>query len=463
LMLELAAIGIIESVPSPGDSMKIRGAEKGIYGTFATPAHCGFDRHFGDISGGFSPVGGRDFATAWQHYGAPARDRNTGNHADPCAQHHGQARLGTGQDNCPLGTQCRLWQDVKSGKFYFSTTTNGGRTWQAGKALTIGQGFASCEFQVDPTNAKDALMGMVGCDAEPCDGDAFTPYYWYRTADGGQTWNPLVDPPGVAVAKQHGFPLVHQFSWVGSTLYAKVAPFSQSGASYPISNYFLVSENGGPLTGFDTPQFYAAMGSNVIKSLISVPFISKGGIAVLYSDAPIGVQGGISSSDGGKTWTPFTPQVAGGSADNLEGFQLTSFGQTLYTYAIATPNGQQVVSIVRSTDGGHTWAPLAVPPPGTITSSSSVFLAPDSTLFTITYSAGGGIVRLLSGAKHWDVLVPYTKSADQRATVYNFKAISWDTDGHPVALWGDIWVFGDQTLFVPNSFGLVYHAASPGN
>src|SRR5262249_16266261 len=154
-------------------------------------------------------------------------------------------------------------------------------------------------------------------------------------------------------------------------------------------------------------QFYAAIGAtSTTNTSFSLPFADSGGVSVLYGDTSNNLKGGIKSTDGGKTWAPFTAQVTGTGASNLILDLITTTGNLLFSIGVSYPNGINAPSLnilMRSTNSGHTWAPLATQPPGIV--GGDVFVAPDGTLITATVDTGGGVARLSAGATAWQVLI----------------------------------------------------------
>ena len=351
----------------------------------------------------------------------------------------------------------------------FSRTTDGGRTWQAPHALSFGQGYATCELHIDPADAKDVVLGRIaGCDVGPCDGDTSLVFDWYRSRDGGQTWSHLTYPTSLAqAAAAKGYFLFDKFAWDSTTLYAAVSAACLGACLPGPPNAILVSKNGGafatlpsaplstalaaPYTAFVTPVFW-------VNGTMNVLFIYQSSGA--WGQA--GALGGVTSRDGGQSWTTFTSMCNGAAAHIALELQATTQG-TLVGACTDKYTSNGAATLVQSTDG-QTWTALPAQPPGDFALSAPFFVTPDGALYVATTGAQGGIMRLSESATTWQMLNPYSTQSPS----HTLTAVSWDVAGHTVALWGAVITTEKApsgfpgASEIPTSFGLAYHAAAPG-
>ena len=350
----------------------------------------------------------------------------------------------------------------------FSRTLNGGRTWQTPYTLSFGKGFATCEVHIDPADAKDVLLGRIyGCDVGLCDGNSGLVFGWYRSRDGGQTWNQLAYPATLTSAvTPKGLFLFDHFSWEGTTLYAAVN-VTCLGACLPgPPNPILVSKSGGAFVALPTAPLTAALQAPY-TAFITPIFWVKGTMNVLFvyqssgTWGKTGVLGGLTSHDSGQHWTTFTPTCNGGAAYYT--LELKVITQTTILGICNDAHSITGAGVMVQSADGQTWTALPTQPPGDISVHSPLLITPDGTLYMGTTGTQGGIVQLPTGATAWQMVAPYAAQSYS-----NLAAVSWDVTGHTVALWGTVvttkkisgGAFG--TREIPTSFGLAYHAAAPG-
>lgn len=380
--------------------------------------------------------------------------------------------------NAPLTGYACGSQGLQSGSGAFdqqpvvlqlSSTTDGGRTWQTPQTLSFGKGYATCELHIDPADAKEVLLGRIqGCDVGPCEGNTGLIFDWYRSRDGGQTWNHLTYPTSlVSAAAAKGYFLFDRFTWDGTTLYAAVNA-KCLGACYPSPpNTIMVSKSGGAFVALPTASLYAAMVAS-FTTFVTPVLLGKGTLSLLFayqSPGPwgqVGTLGGLISRDGGQSWTTFIPMCNG--ATPLDYLELKATTQTTFWGLCNDPQKTSRAPLVVHSTDGQTWTALAAQPPGDFTADTPFFVTPDGTGYVATTGTNGGILRLAADATAWQLIDPAAVS-----TPYHYlAAVSWDITGHTVAIWGQTVTtkivtggpFGPTAI--PASFGLAYHTAVPG-
>jgi hypothetical protein len=140
------------------------------------------------------------------------------------------------------------------------------------------------------------------------------------------------------------------------------------------------------------------------------------------------------STDQGATWSIFAPQYQGKkiqlAEDSLAEVSLAD-GRTLVGEVVS---GQHATTgrYVTSTDGGTTWTPLA-PAPGAL-HIMGLISTPNGTyyaLMTNSLSLPGAVYvyRLAPGRSTW--MLVCAQAAGNLSPI----AVSWDGQGHPLALW----------------------------
>jgi hypothetical protein len=146
------------------------------------------------------------------------------------------------------------------------------------------------------------------------------------------------------------------------------------------------------------------------------------------------------SSDRGAAWTIFQPYYHGQHVYLLDQFVSIADGQTLLGQLYPGQSGT-THRYLRSSDGGATWRPLP-PLPGDL-----LILTAASTPTGITYvetwnfgiaTATPAVYRLASGSRSWILVGALPESGLP-------LIISWDTKGHPLALWSSSGSFETTT------------------
>lgn len=343
-----------------------------------------------------------------------------------------------------------------------SATHDGGRTWQQPIMLPI-KG-ANCEITISPTDSQDLLVAGIACIAVCADGDQTYAYLqdWYRSRDGGATWHPIIMPTGDEQALT-GYSILPYFVWVGSTLLMDVTPFSQVGGTI-LPHYFAKSLNGAPFTWLDTTAWYGALGSGTAQYGFAAPITWGNNILIQYGVAgsPKIPWSATFSSDGGQTWTHFTPQITGIGTLNQPISDIVVAETTLIgTYFDAA---QHNAIVVHSTDSGHTWTPLAAQPQ--LTDFDTLLAVPDGTLYILAGQPPHYSLSILAtGASSWQALATLPAGSNiavQEGARYQGLTVSWDTKGHPIAAWTSVGRYSSAAATLPDSYGLDYHTAAAG-
>jgi hypothetical protein len=157
------------------------------------------------------------------------------------------------------------------------------------------------------------------------------------------------------------------------------------------------------------------------------------------------------------------PQVNGVPNANNPIGEMQSAGNSLYGVYYAYP---QTYKVMVSTDGAHTWLPVPIQP-ASVASIVLEGVTPDGTVIIIAYRLGptGGqgsgtsdIESLTPGASAWQSIAQLAQAG---MNFRNFATISWDPNGHPLALWAMIDHAQTSTQPFPDTYGLAYHAATP--
>jgi hypothetical protein len=159
------------------------------------------------------------------------------------------------------------------------------------------------------------------------------------------------------------------------------------------------------------------------------------------------------STDQGATWSVFQPQYQGKQVQLVDLGVRVSFadGHTLIGEVVS---GQDANTgrYVTSTDGGATWTPLAAAPGfllmrGLASTPSGTYYA-EMTSPTGDATAVPGVYRLAPGTATWVLVgaLPNTSGGP--------FAVSWDEQGHPLALWS---IAETPSTPTPRLAGLVTH------
>jgi hypothetical protein len=300
-------------------------------------------------------------------------------------------------------------------------------TWSA--LLPVPKQASGCYLSVNPADALDIIVTENAC-LQDCFG---TPQrFFFRSRDGGHTWNQLAIPHsgGAKLAfvqpKSSGEPpgAILAYSWAGTTLYATGIPYSGVNAFA-----LYQSVNGGPLALLDLTQNPSA--ANVTRNnQLSASLFSLGHtIYLTLSGGCVPNCPFLTSADDGVTWQTITPQSAG----VLEEISNAADGKTLVTLMAASDNTQQPM---RSRDGGRTWQTFPPLPDGYDLQHASIAgSTPDGSLFIgASTTQTVAIYRLATGTNTWtpEYAQPQASSKQNYPT---FAAVSADAGGHPKTIW----------------------------
>ena len=309
-----------------------------------------------------------------------------------------------------------------------------GRHWTA---YPLPEATGNCYLEVDPTNA-DALILLDG------------KYHAYFSRDGGQTWQPVPNPPHWTNLV---FPAVQIMA---GRLYVEgywTADLIHWTRWYPVSNeqqHVLVQINP------QQPQtLYTAIDPNEMRCA-GIPSTVKPDSGPGYYEAQL-----CRSDDGGQTWRFLAVVVA--MYNSSAAFCLTlNHPETLYAWgyaALSLPNSTPAVGTgdaIQSTDGGTTWtrlptiftsgegtnlscgsdayggqSPLKVESDYPVDTSAwgSIGITADGTFYHIVDTTGtrGGI-RMTKGISlltdtGWKVVAPYPDGVTTPATNYRLRML----------------------------------------
>jgi photosystem II stability/assembly factor-like uncharacterized protein len=234
-------------------------------------------------------------------------------------------------------------------------STDGGNTWTQLGAAT----FAICSAGSGGLNSPNAGSYIGTLAVDPGNNqvvlaatDQCSNYGVYRSADGGNTWKPVLgDPSGLAA------PGTSVLFVGGGVAYAALGNFSGDAAN-------------GVYKSTDDGQTWTAVngtGANVLPSGTTTGRISLAAAAsnplVLYAvvTSPTGFLGVYTTVDGGNNWTLTTaPNICTTQCfyDIAVAVSPTNpkivYAGGIYTYATNTTPGS-ATTIVGSIDGGNTW------------------------------------------------------------------------------------------------------------
>jgi len=315
------------------------------------------------------------------------------------------------------GYACAFINGTPYSSLRLYATHDGGATWQAAAGLVTG---GQCRLTINPTNPLDVTMQVSKCSvATLCNGEL---PYAYRTLDGGQSWAQLSLPPGaegvytdVGGATYNRGPI-----YAGDALFVFASTGASSAPITPsLKHQIAVSINDQPFTWVDL--------TNVVSLNHGVGYAIGNAFFIIARDPnqPLIKK----TTDGGVTWTTIIAQ-------GIRPVELNAI------FDVATTNNAVYIladQVSTSVDGSQTW--VATGP--TVAPSDTFFMvAPDGTLYVAIFEQS--LYRRIPNATAWQ----------QIATNRQIIAVSWNADGHPVALWDDRLVINNQ---VPTTY-LEYQA-----
>ncbi|HEY7341110.1 MAG TPA: hypothetical protein VH591_09535 [Ktedonobacterales bacterium] len=280
-----------------------------------------------------------------------------------------------------------------NGGLDFGRSQDGGKTWQMWQ--TPIHASACLSLRVSPSAPQAVAVYSTSCRAECGQSEVYLDY----SLDGGKHWTHALTSDTVGAST---------YGWVGTAFFTDGAP---PGTPSAPMQHLAVSKNGGPFSWTSLPDFARQMFSTATTLYVK----TDGGL--LYSSADLGV-----------SWTKVTPTYQG-HAINPEA--LVS-GAPMLGYDALASEGPNVYPIVRSSDGGASWQALPSVPAG-LQANTDAVESPDGTVYVtcIGVSSGqAGIYKLMPGASQWSLVSPIAPG-----TLF-LHSVIWDTNGHPVAVWG---------------------------
>ena len=301
-----------------------------------------------------------------------------------------------------------------------------GRTWHS---WTTSVRAGACVIDVDPTNAHDLLLEVAPCLIP---GGASCPDQLFRSGDGGHSWR-LVALPAAPAGSFSG-PDVEEFQWAwqGSTLFVSPSP-----AGTEPQTLVAVSVAEGPFVWVNQTALLAGLpaGGQQINNLSA----NTVGVFVDFSgtSSPSTILTKV-STDQGATWSVFQPQYQGKKVQLVDQGVSFADGHTLMGEVVSGQN-PNTGRYVTSTDGGATWTPMAAPPGDLVIAGgflvTGLVSTPRGTYYAEMTSPNGeatavpGVYRLAPGTSTWVLVgaLPLTSGGP--------LAVSWDEEGHPLALW----------------------------
>ena len=215
-----------------------------------------------------------------------------------------------------------------------------GQHW---RAYPLPEATANCSLEVDPTNA-DALVLLDG------------QYHPYLSRDGGQSWQPVPDPP--RWIPNQPFRLFPTVQIMAGRLY--VEGYWTTDLTHWTRWYPVADEQNHVLAQIDPQQpqtLYTAVDPNEVRCA-GMPTTLELGAEPAFYQAQL-----CRSDDGGQTWR-FLAVVVVQDHETAAFCLALNHPETLYTWgytAQSVPNpypGGVTGDPLRSTDGGQTWTRL---------------------------------------------------------------------------------------------------------
>ena len=268
-------------------------------------------------------------------------------------------------------------------------SVDGGDTWQAGGAGLVGvENLAPDRFLFSPQFFDDETVYLFFKDVF---GDL--PALLFRSTDGGQNWQPWLDPVN------------------GGNNFTAVAQAANGDFIFGSSDTQLIRLPPAALTWADTNRLAQPFPFSDIAA--SPNFANDKTLFALSSE-----YGLFKSTDGGRNW-------------QQTGFPARTYRPSPKDYQIAvSPNYEQDQmlfvatghSLHRSTDGGQSWEQLQLSGSGLSFPAQKVALSPNFTNdSTLLVSAGGAVYRSTDGGDSWQqALIP--DEAGSAADVLAFAA-----------------------------------------
>jgi hypothetical protein len=313
--------------------------------------------------------------------------------------------------------------NAQTGPINLTVTQDGGTTWQT--LATPAKG-AYCDVRVSTTlPQRIALFASAVCGQESC--TSTDPSQLDISTDGGTHWSAATLPAGGSPA---GFP-TNTFAWAGNTLFDYVAGRSDG-------HYLATSTNGGAfawvdqnITGLPAAATIIAGELRAVGTSVYVTFWQEG-----CADPQSGCGIIARTSDGGATWTHVAPTYTGTAYKDVGGIRLVAGAPGAPLIGAASSCQCAAAPLLRSTDKGATWTELPAFPSGYQAREFWTVETPDGTVFATFQNTDTvlGIYVLTPGASAWR-LFDYPTGGQSWA----LEGASWDTKGHPTAIWGWSW------------------------
>jgi hypothetical protein len=323
------------------------------------------------------------------------------------------------------GYTCELQYDPRTDlpvAVHIGVSRDAGKTWQT---LPVSPGAgATCIMRISPTNAQDIALRTSPCMYICGSGNPLVIRYYVST-NGGASWAGLPLPAGASTNQQ-----VDQYVWAGTTLFVS----SVWTAQRPNNGHVLAaSVDGGPLAWVDQNGLLADLPTGLpiggldemIAGSDTTLFVNlTGPDCQNYTQC----KWLWKTSDGGSTWTHIQ------STYGADGVGIVSAGNG-YVPLIGLRNISQgdPAPLLLSTNGGATWTALSALPANAHISQWLALRAPDGSIF-MQFQTGPTdqtqtIYDLPAGASSW---TPIVLVDNNKMTL---AALSWDSSGHPTALW----------------------------
>jgi photosystem II stability/assembly factor-like uncharacterized protein len=359
--------------------------------------------HLSQAPGATATVPSRD--TTWQDVGLGADDQIVFSRGDP-----------------RVGYSC----GIENNTIMLHATRDGGMSWQP-VPTAVPPASEICLLAVDDVTPQQLALLTVVSTPDPCLTTACTPtpcagpcqpcidycapppqIALYRSADGGVTWKD-------AGALPEGAHFAREIAFAGGTLYAWTDTWptllAASVAGGPLrlvdlGAYFPAPQNGDATVAYGGSEYLHPLGGQLF-----VP-IPTAGYANRY----------IVTGDGGASWTrrDFTldgDPVELRTSSGLDG--RTLMGERLHGTGF----------LALSTDGGITWHQSPAPYPDFTQSGTQCYVSADDGFLWI--NPGQGVYRAGIGATSWTLFLDVAQMED-----ITIDLVSYDANGHLVALWG---------------------------
>jgi hypothetical protein len=291
-----------------------------------------------------------------------------------------------------------------SNSISFSISTDAGATWRT-MSTPIQAGVCD-KMRVSPTDSQ-----AIAIYASTCRGDCGqAEQFLYFTLDAGAHWTRVLSS-----SNQAG----DIFAWVGTALFVNGAPPNTPAFK---AQFLAFDINGGLFAWTSLP----AAPQQVFSSGTTLYAVTSSSAACSASNGCFDL---YTSTNRGATWTHLTPSYNG---FNVRPLAVVPGSTTLLGFDSRVFDGSSSYPMLRSTNGGATWQALPIVG-ATAQSDTDPLPTPDGTIYCGFFdnsSGQGGIYTLAPGAASWSLVSPVVPMQ------INVTMVSWDSGGHPIALWG---------------------------